>query len=163
MSKKSTITLLDGQELRRLAKLVHYQEVENIKNLQFKSEEDRCKYLKESKAGYKSSLALLDNGEKIKIDYKNDETRSSVAHTIFSAMEKTVNTCLQCFRNYTMRNSLLKKVTEYSKDLIHKLHNLDPQDTSGVLKLLADAREYEKAMVEYATKQSNFVLSSFSN
>ncbi|XP_015873436.3 uncharacterized protein LOC107410518 [Ziziphus jujuba] len=155
---------LHGEELRRLTKLVHYQEVENIKHIQFKSEAERRKYLNESKACYTSALELLDSGEKIKKDYEKDETRrSEAAHQIFSAMEWTINSSFQCVRNYTMRRSLLNKATEYSKTLIHKLHNLDPNDTSGALKLFADAKEYEKAMVEYATKHSNPVLSSFSN
>ncbi|XP_060669143.1 uncharacterized protein LOC107429187 [Ziziphus jujuba] len=154
---------LQGEELRRLAKLVYYQEVENVKNIHFKSEDERRKYLNESKACYTSAQGLLDSGEKIKRDYEKDETRSSIAHKIFSGMEWTINTSFQCVRNYTLRKNCLTKVAEYSKTLIHKLQNLDPADTSGVLKLLADATEYEKAMVEYATKHSNTILSSFSN
>lgn len=162
MGKK--IIGLQGEELRSLAKVVHYQEVESVKNIDFRSEDERRKYLDQTKACYASALGILDSGEKAKRDYASDQTRSPVAHQIFSCMETTVNVSIQCVRNYLIRTKCLAKATDYCASLIHKLHTLDPRgDLSGVLKLVADAREYEKALVQYASEHSNPVLSSFSN
>ncbi|KAH7546264.1 hypothetical protein FEM48_Zijuj01G0181800 [Ziziphus jujuba var. spinosa] len=126
--------------MRRLAKLVHHQEVENVKIVNFKSEDEQRKIHERNQSLLHIGLELLDSGEQIKRDYEQDETRSPIAHKIFSGAEWTINTSFQCVCNCILQRNCLTKVTEYSKRLIHILHNLDPQDTSSVLKLFIDCR-----------------------
>nr|XP_048317974.1 uncharacterized protein LOC107429187 [Ziziphus jujuba var. spinosa] len=59
------LVFLQGEELRRLAKLVHYQEVENVKNIHFKSEDERRKF--KNKLKFEGPFKNLENAQKVQV------------------------------------------------------------------------------------------------
>lgn len=52
------LLLLQGEKLQQLARLIRNQETEAIKNLSFKSEEERAKYLRDVRDNYNSAIKL---------------------------------------------------------------------------------------------------------
>lgn len=126
------LLLLQGEKLQQLARLIRNQETEAIKNLSFKSEEERAKYLRDVRDNYNSAIKLLDDANAAKEKYKDDQARSSIASQTFSYVEKGVNISLQAVRNYNLRTSYLSKISAHSKDIIDTIENLDPKDVDAV-------------------------------
>lgn len=138
--------LLEGEKLLQLARIIRNQEAEAIKNLSFKSEEERAKYLRDVSDNYHSTLKLLDEAEAVKQKYDDDETRSSIAHDTFSYVQKAVNISLQGVRNYTLRMNYLTKISTHSNNIIGAIETLDPKDVTHVASLAEEVKEYKQNM-----------------
>ncbi|KAA8536978.1 hypothetical protein F0562_029456 [Nyssa sinensis] len=158
------ITLLNVEQLRKLAKIVNYKEAEAIKSIQFKSEPERAKYLRNSKANYESIVRLLDDGGELERKFQNDKTLAPIAHDIFSYVQKCVNLALQAVRNYCLRMNFLNKIGEHAKTLMNELRVLqevDPGNVTNAARLAKEAAQYKNAMLEYTKKYQNPMSRSF--
>ncbi|KAM1920310.1 hypothetical protein ACFX15_024125 [Malus domestica] len=58
-------TYLSPEQLRKIARILYYQEAEAIKNIQFEYEAKLVKYLRHCKACYESVIRLMDNDTKL--------------------------------------------------------------------------------------------------
>lgn len=156
------LVLLQGEKLRQLCRIIRNQEVEAVKNIQFKSPIDQDKYLRDVSDNYHSAIKLLDDSDAIKQQYKDDATKSSIAHETYSYVEKAVNISLQAVRNYTLRTNYLSKIGAHSKDIFEALKTLDPNNVTNVAKLAKEANQYKEAMEQYMMKHQSPASRNFS-
>ncbi|XP_022157066.1 uncharacterized protein LOC111023876 [Momordica charantia] len=156
------LLVLEGEKLQKLARLVRNQEIESVHNIVFKSEEDLAKYERDVSENYNKAIKLLDDADAMMVDFQNDETRSSIAHDVYSYVQKAVNSSLQAVRNYTLRKSYLEKISDHSKELFEALANLDPTDIPEVGRLAEEAAQYNKALEEFLAKHQSKASINFS-
>ncbi|GAV86347.1 hypothetical protein CFOL_v3_29778 [Cephalotus follicularis] len=144
--------LLNGPQLGRLASLVRKQEEANIFYIKFESENDQAAYLRECKANYTTAMEILDAGDNLVKEFKNDPARDSIAHDIYSTIEGSLNSAFQWVRNYTLRMSYLQKIKSFSTGAIDIVKTLDTSDTEFVRDLAKATDDYKKAMWELNKK-----------
>ncbi|KAL5707648.1 hypothetical protein ACHQM5_018524 [Ranunculus cassubicifolius] len=156
------LLILNDEQLRDLGKVIYYQEVDRIKSIQFDSELELAKYLRDSKTAYEYALELLDAGSQIANEFKDDKTRGTIADDIFSYLSYATNFALQTVQNYTLRNNYLNEISEHSKALIKGLQELDPENVTNVQRLAKDAVLYRNAMLEYTRKYQSPASRNFS-
>ncbi|GKV49840.1 hypothetical protein SLEP1_g56567 [Rubroshorea leprosula] len=113
------LIILNEGQLRKLATVVYYREVVAIKNIQFGSEQERVKYLRDCRSNHESIMGLLDAGVGFQDGFQDDEIKDPIAHDVFSCVKSCVNSALQMVRNYTLRMNYLKKIKEHSNFLIN--------------------------------------------
>lgn len=156
------IAILNDDQLRQLAKLIYYQEVDAIHNIKFGSEQELAKYLRDCKTNYDSILSLLDSGSEADLKFQDDDTRAPIAHDIFSYIVYCANSALQAVQNYTLRMNYLDKISEHASSLINGLQDLDPENVTNVRRLAKDAVLFRNAMLEYTRKHQSIASRNFS-
>ncbi|XP_038878346.1 uncharacterized protein LOC120070604 [Benincasa hispida] len=156
------LLLLEGEKLRQLARIIRNQEIESVKNIQFKSEPEQVKYMRSVGDNYHAALKLLDDAENVKQTFKDDETKSSIAHETYSYVEKAVNISLQAVRNYTLRANYLSKIGAHSKDIFEALKTLDPNNVTNVARLAKEANQYNESMQLLMIKHQSPASRNFS-
>ncbi|KAA0038173.1 uncharacterized protein E6C27_scaffold270G00020 [Cucumis melo var. makuwa] len=156
------LLLLQGDELRKLAILVRNQEVDILGNLTFQSEQEQAKYLRNVGDNYHATLKLLDDADDIKQMFKDDETKSSIAHETYSYVEKAVNISLQAVRNYALRTNYLSKIGAHSKDIFEALKTLDPENVTNVARLAKEANQYNESMQQVMLNHQSPASRNFS-
>ncbi|XP_034206458.1 uncharacterized protein LOC117620381 [Prunus dulcis] len=127
--------------------LVYYKEAEAIHHIKFRSEPERAKYLKDSRASNQSSIGLLDAGNALEGRFRNDDARASVAREIFGYIVNGTNHALQSVPNYSLRKDYVEKITEHVEMLGNALEVAD-----GVVYVAKEATEYRRAMYEYTRR-----------
>ncbi|TQD99094.1 hypothetical protein C1H46_015295 [Malus baccata] len=86
-------TYLSPEQLRKIARILYYQEAEAMKNIQFEYEAKFVKYLRHCKACYESVIRLLDSDTKLEPWFNNDDKdRASIVNA--------ANHPLQFVRNF---------------------------------------------------------------
>ncbi|KAM7463633.1 hypothetical protein LguiA_031754 [Lonicera macranthoides] len=153
---------LDAEQLRQLAMVIHYQEVDSIHNIKFESELELAKYLADSRAGYDSVLRLLDESRELDHKFGIDQTRGPIACDIISYIQKAIDVSLQFVKNYRLRVHYLKKVRAHAMALINELQEVDPKNVTNIVRLAKDAVLYRNVMLEYRRKHQNPVSRNFS-
>ncbi|CAL5324159.1 unnamed protein product [Camellia sinensis] len=161
------VILEDDEQLRKLAKVIYYQEAESIKNIKFNSEPDRAKYLRECKANYESVLGLLNSGGELKRRFGNDNerARSSVANDIYSYILYCINSALQTVRNYTLRTKYLCKIGEYVRSIVKALEELNMVGNDAATRVATLGEEvllYKNAMLRYVREHRGTASKNFS-
>ncbi|KAK1271558.1 hypothetical protein QJS04_geneDACA013023 [Acorus gramineus] len=146
------LVILNEEKLRKLASLIYLQEAQAIQNIKFKSEPELAKYLRDCKSGYDSALSLLNAASESQQKWKDDQTRSPIAHDIFDYVVVSVNYGLQTVRNYTLRINYLNKMSDHSKTLMKALDELDPENQTNVASLAKDVALYKNTMIDYTKK-----------
>ncbi|KAK8934541.1 hypothetical protein KSP39_PZI014242 [Platanthera zijinensis] len=152
------IAILNDEQLRELAKLIYYQEVDATNNIKFSSEPELAKYLRVCKSNYDSVLGLLNSGGEADRQFADDNTRAPIAQDIFSYIQHCLNSALQVVKNYTLRMNYLDKISKHAASLLNELRELDPEDVISARRLAEDAVKYKDAMLEY-TRQSQSIAS----
>ncbi|PQQ10959.1 uncharacterized protein Pyn_17230 [Prunus yedoensis var. nudiflora] len=140
-------TLLNHEQLRQLARILYYKEAEAIHHIKFRSEPERAKYLRDSRATYQSSIALLDAGNALEGRFRNDGARASVAREIFGYIVNGTNHALQSVPNYSLRKDYVEKITKHVEMLGNALEVAD-----DVVYVAKEATEYRRAMYEYTRR-----------
>ncbi|KAK1296858.1 hypothetical protein QJS10_CPB15g02096 [Acorus calamus] len=156
------LVILNEEKLRKLASLIYLQEAEAIQNIKFKSEPELAKYLRDCKSGYDSALSLLNAASESQQKWKDDQTRSPIAHDLFDYVVVSLNYGLQTVRNYTLRINYLNKITDHSKTLMKALDELDPENQTDVASLAKDVTLYKNAMIEYSKKYQSPASKNYS-
>ncbi|KAK1296620.1 hypothetical protein QJS10_CPB15g02092 [Acorus calamus] len=156
------LVILDDKQLHKLASLIYRQEVEAIQNINFQSEPELAKYLRDCKSGYDSVLSLVDAGSQLIHKWQDDKTMSPIAHDIFDFVVASANSALQTVRNYTLRLNYLNKISDHSKTLMNALNELNPKSVIEVQGLAEDAATYRNAMLEYTRKYQSPASRNFS-
>ncbi|KAK8923737.1 hypothetical protein KSP39_PZI019047 [Platanthera zijinensis] len=156
------IAILNDEQLRRLAKLIYYQEVDATNNIKFSSEPELAKYLRDCKSNYDSVLGLLNSGGEVERKFQDDSTRAPISQDIFSYIVYCANSALQAVQNYTLRMNYLDKISKHATTLINGLQELDPENVINVRRLAKDAVLYRNAMLEYTRKNQSIASRNFS-
>ncbi|KAK8934418.1 hypothetical protein KSP39_PZI014238 [Platanthera zijinensis] len=156
------IAILNDEQLRVLAKLIYYQEVDATNNIKFSSEPELAKYLRDCKSNYDSVLGLLNSGGEVERKFEDDSSRAPIAHDIFSYIVYCANSALQAVQNYTLRMNYLDKISKHATTLINGLQELDPKNVINVRRLAKDAVLYRNAMLEYTRKNQSIASRNFS-
>lgn len=153
---------INAEQLRQLAMIIHYQEVDSIHNIRFESELELAKYLADSRAGYDSVLRLLDEGRELDHKYGTDQTQGPIARDIISYIQNAIDVSLQFVKNYRLRVHYLKKVWAHAMALINELQEVDPKNVINFVRLAKDAVLYRNVMLEYKRKHQSPVSRNFS-
>ncbi|CAK9327852.1 unnamed protein product [Citrullus colocynthis] len=156
------LLLLQGEKLQQLARVIRNQEIEAVRNIKFKSEPEQVKYLRDVGDNYHAAIKLLDDANNVKETYKDDQSKSSIAHETYSYVEKAVNISLQAVRNYTLRTNYLSKIGAHSKDIFEALKTLDPNNVTNVARLAKEANQYNECMQQVMIKHQSPASRNFS-
>ncbi|XP_071721636.1 uncharacterized protein [Rutidosis leptorrhynchoides] len=156
------ILILDREQLKVLSDIVYRQEVLAIQNIQFKSENERVKYLYDCKSNHETVLNLLDDAANLEDQFKADEVKSKIAHEIVEYVKICSNLAIQTVRNYTVRIEYLKKIKISSKDLGDKLENLSENDVDAARELAEEAAINRNAALQFARKNQSPASRAFS-
>ncbi|KAK8943212.1 hypothetical protein KSP39_PZI008733 [Platanthera zijinensis] len=156
------VAILKDEQLRRLARLIYFQEVDATNNIKFSSESELAKYLRDCKSNYDSVLGLLNSGGEVERKFQEDNTRAPIAQDICSYIVYCANSALQAVQNYTLRMNYLDKISEHATTLINGLQELDTENVINVRRLAKDAVLYRNAMLEYTRKSQSIASRNFS-
>ncbi|XP_010920409.2 uncharacterized protein [Elaeis guineensis] len=157
----SELVILDDGQLRQLAKLVYYQEVDAIHSIDFSSEPELAAYLRDCGDSYNTVLNVLDSGRKADEEYKNDNIASPIANDIYSYIINAANLALQTVRNCSLRYDYLGKISENAGAFIKELGEVNG-DLEKAQKLANDASEYRNQTLESIRKQQSTASREFS-
>ncbi|KAF3447811.1 hypothetical protein FNV43_RR08516 [Rhamnella rubrinervis] len=149
----SDIVFLKDEKLRQLATVIRGHEVENLKNLYFKSVGEQAKYLRICNSNQVSIEAILNACGDLVSKYKDDTVRAPIAALIHSYMEVCLNNALQIFTNYTLRRTYLDKITTHVDNLIKDLNDLNTSNPTDVATLTNKIQHYKEAVTNF-TKMS---------
>ncbi|KAM0956255.1 hypothetical protein ACFX15_023941 [Malus domestica] len=140
-------TYLGPEQLRKLARIIYYQETEAIKNIQFEYEAKLAKYLRDCKACYESAIRLLDSGSKLEPWFNNDDNdRASIAHDIYGYVVNATNHALQFVRNFRVRMDYVNKIEKHVDGLRAELDD----DLTNMEELARKASTFRNDMLEIA-------------
>ncbi|KAF3447813.1 hypothetical protein FNV43_RR08518 [Rhamnella rubrinervis] len=151
----SDIVFLKDEKLRQLAHVIRGHEVENLKNLRFKSVGEQMKYLRICNSNHVSVETILNACDDLVSKYKNDTVRAPIAALILSYMEVCLNNALQVFTNYTLRRSYLEKITTHVDNLIQDLNDLNTSNPTDVATLTHQIQHYKEAVTNYSKMSVN--------
>ncbi|KAF3447770.1 hypothetical protein FNV43_RR08474 [Rhamnella rubrinervis] len=149
----SDIVFLKDEKLRQLAHVIRGHEVENLKNLYFKSVGEQAKYLRICNSNQVSVETILNACRDLVSTYKDDTIRAPIAALILSHMEVCLNNALQIFTNYTLRRTCLDKITTHVDNLIKDLNDLNTSNPTDVATLTNKIQHYKEAVTNF-TKMS---------
>ncbi|KAM1513139.1 hypothetical protein ACFX1Z_024605 [Malus domestica] len=145
-------TYLSPEQLRKIARILHYQEAEAIKNIQFEYEAKFVKYLRHCKACYELVIRLLDSDTKLEPWFNNDDKdRASIVNA--------ANHPLQFVRNFHVRMDYVNNIGEHVDGLPA---HLDDVLTNKELELARKASEFRNDMMEIARGSQSIVWDIFS-
>ncbi|XP_022158728.1 uncharacterized protein LOC111025189 isoform X1 [Momordica charantia] len=144
----SDLVILEGDQLRKLARIIRNQEANAIKNIKFQYEHELAQYLRASAGNhrakdgdnYESVIRLLDDNDVMKHTFKDDKTRSLIANDIFSYIVSSVNLGLQEVKNYALRVNYLRKISQHRNEIV----------------------QYRNYMLEYTRNRQSVAARSFS-
>ncbi|CAN6573784.1 unnamed protein product [Malus baccata var. baccata] len=140
-------TYLSPEQLRKLARILYYQEAEAIKNIQFEYEAKLAKYLQDSKACYESAIRLLDSATTLEPWFDHsDKVRASIAHDIYGYIENAANHAIQFVKNFYVRMDYVNKIKKHVNELSGKL---DDQVTN-MEELAKEAHKFRNDSLEIA-------------
>ncbi|KAF3447947.1 hypothetical protein FNV43_RR08654 [Rhamnella rubrinervis] len=142
----SDIYFLAGDKLRQLATVIRGYEVENLKNLYFKSVGEQTTYLRICNSNQETVETILDVCGDLVTKYKDDTVRGPIAASLLSYMEVCLNNALQIFTDYTLRSSYLDKITTHLDNLINDFNDLDTSNPTDVAALTDLIQNYNEAM-----------------
>ncbi|XP_068304284.1 uncharacterized protein [Pyrus communis] len=132
-------TDLSPEQLRKLARILYYQEAKAIKNIQFEYEAKLAKYLRHCKACYESAIRLFDSDSKLEPWFSNDDKdRASIVNP--------ANHPLQFVRNH-VRMDYVNNIGDHVDGLPA---HLDDVLTNKELELARKASEFRNDMMEIA-------------
>jgi len=163
MSRKP-VDLSPGQ-LHKLAELIHRQEVQKLKELQFTSYAEQQEYLHVAKDARDVVYHILDSAQEMvtQTEAEKDTTKQDIAKDVYEYCTKGIQTSLQFIRSCNTRHTYLDKLKSHSDDLIKQLKWLDPATQQKEAQRLAlEAGTYKKAVLEYAEKFQHFIPNQFS-
>ncbi|KAF3447945.1 hypothetical protein FNV43_RR08652 [Rhamnella rubrinervis] len=149
----SDIVFLKDEKLRQLATVIRGHEVENVKNLYFKSVGQQAKYLRICNSNQESVENILNVCGDLVSKYKDDTVRVPIAALILSYGEVCLNNALQIFTNYTLRRTYLDKITTQVDNLMKDLNDLNTSNPTDVATLTNQIQHYEEAVTNF-TKMS---------
>lgn len=161
---REPVDLSPGQ-LRKLAELIHRQEVEKLKELQFTSYAEQQKYLRDAKEARDMVDHILVSTQEMvtQAEAEKDTTKQDIAKDVYEYCTKGIQTSLQLIRSYNTRHTYLDKLKSHSDDLIKQLKWLDPStQLKEAQRLALEASTYKKAVLETAEKFQHFVPNQFS-
>ncbi|XP_038893086.1 uncharacterized protein LOC120081972 [Benincasa hispida] len=156
------LLLLQGEDLQKLARVIRNKEIDIVSNLPFQSEQEQAKYMREVGDNYHATIKLLDDADAIKQTFKDDETKSSIAHELYSYVEKAVNISLQAVKNYALRTNYLSKIGAHSEDIFEALKTLDPNNVTNVARLAKEANQYNESMQQIMLNHQSPASRNFS-
>ncbi|KAF3447938.1 hypothetical protein FNV43_RR08645 [Rhamnella rubrinervis] len=149
----SDIVFLKDEKLRQLATVIRGHEVENLKNLYFKSVGEQAKYLRICNSNQVSVETILNACGDLVSEYKDDTVRAPIGALILSYVEVCLNNALQIFTNYTLRRTYLDKITTHVDNLIKDLNDLNTSNPIDVATLTNQIQHYKEAVTNF-TKMS---------
>lgn len=159
----SPVILEDVKKVRQLAEVIWHQEVNAINSINFQSEPERSKYLRDCQDNHKTVEGLLDQGVELKEKkYQNDAVRYPIAEDIFLYIVYCCNSALQTVPNCTVRKDYLSKISTHVESLIKELGNLDTGNPSDVSTLKEEAAKYKESMLEFIKKYRSSASAAFS-
>ncbi|KAF5955160.1 hypothetical protein HYC85_008016 [Camellia sinensis] len=158
----SPVILEDVEKVRQLAKLIWYKEVDAIKSINFPSEQERSKYLRDCRHNHNTVEGLLDQGVELQKKYQNDAVRYPIAEDIFLYIVYCANSALQTVRNCTVRKDYLSKISTHVESLIKELGNLNTGNPSDVSTLKEEAAKYKESMLKFINKYRSSASTEFS-
>ncbi|KAL7246051.1 hypothetical protein ACSBR2_001222 [Camellia fascicularis] len=159
----SPVILEDVEKVRQLAKVIWYKEVDAIKSINFPSEQERSKYLRDCRDNHNTVEGLLDQGVELKQKkYQNDAVRYPIAEDIFLYIVYCANSALQTVRNCTVRKDYLSKISTHVESLIKELGNLNTGNPSDVSTLKEEAAKYKESMLKFISKYRSSASTEFS-
>ncbi|XP_068336474.1 uncharacterized protein [Pyrus communis] len=140
-------THLNLEQLRKLARILYYQEVEAIKNIEFESEAKLAKYLQDSKACCDSAMRLLDSATKLEPWFDHDDkVRDSIAHDIYCYTVNSANHAIQYVKNFHVRMDYVNKIEKHVDELRGKLDD----DRTDMEELAKEAHKFRNDLLEIA-------------
>ncbi|KAL6654211.1 hypothetical protein ACP70R_007676 [Stipagrostis hirtigluma subsp. patula] len=151
---RELVDLSPGQ-LYKLADLIHRQEVEKLKELNFQSYEEQQKYLNEATNARDKVYHILESTQKMieQTKVEKDATKQDIAIDVYQYCTIGIGKSLQFIRSYNTRLTYLDKLKSHSDDLIKQLKWLNPATQQKEAQRLAlEACMYKKATLEYAKK-----------
>ncbi|KAF3447767.1 hypothetical protein FNV43_RR08471 [Rhamnella rubrinervis] len=155
----SDIVFLKDEKLRQLATVIRGHEVENLKNLYFKSVGEQAKYLRICNSNQVSVETILNACGDLVSTYKDDTVRAPIAALILSHMEVCLNNALQIFTNYTLRRTYLDKITTHVDNLIKDLNDLNTSNPTDVATLTNKIQHYKEAVTNFTKMSVNSLAS----
>ncbi|CAL5093507.1 unnamed protein product [Urochloa decumbens] len=161
---RDLVDLSPGQ-LYKLADLIHRQEVEKLKELNFQSFVEQQKYLNDAKDARDKVYRILESTKNKMAQTKDekDATKQDIAKGVYEYCTKGIGLSLQLFRSYNTRLTYLDKLKSHSDDLIKQLKWLNPATQQKEAQRLAlEAGMYKKTTPEYAKKFQHFFPNQFS-
>ncbi|CAN6334683.1 unnamed protein product, partial [Urochloa humidicola] len=160
---RELIDLSPGQ-LLKLADLIHRQEVEKLKELEFTSYEEQQKYLHDAKDARDSVYHIIKSTQNMvaQAEAENDTSKQDIAKDIQDYISNGTKLSLEYIRIYNSRLTYLNKLKNHSDDLIKQLKWLNPATQQKEAQRLAlEASMYKKATLEYAEKFQHRIPKQF--
>ncbi|CAN6348242.1 unnamed protein product [Urochloa humidicola] len=160
---RELIDLSPGQ-LLKLADLIHRQEVEKLKELEFTSYEEQQKYLHDAKDARDSVYHIINSTQNMvaQAEAEKDTTKQDIANDIQDYISKGTKISLEYIRSYNSRLTYLNKLKNHSDDLIKQLKWLNPATQQKEAQRLAlEASMYKKATLDYAEKFQHSIPKQF--
>ncbi|KAF3447779.1 hypothetical protein FNV43_RR08483 [Rhamnella rubrinervis] len=151
----SDIVFLKDEKLRQLATVIRGHEVENLKNLYFKSVGEQAKYLRICNSNQVSVETILNACGDLVSEYKDDTVRAPIGALILSYVEVCLNNALQIFTNYTLRRTYLDKITTHVDNLIKDLNDLNTSNPIDVATLTNQIQHYKEAVTNFTEMSVN--------
>ncbi|XP_051206155.1 uncharacterized protein [Lolium perenne] len=161
---RELVDLTPGQ-LRKLADLIHRQEVEKLQELKFQSYAEQQKYLHDAKYAHDKVCNILESTQEMitQTEAERDVTKQNIAKDVYDYCTKAIQISLQFIRSYNTRLAYLEKLKSHGDYLIKQLKWLNPATQQKEAQRLAlEAGMYKKATLENAKKFQHFVPNQFS-
>ncbi|KAK1660570.1 hypothetical protein QYE76_048729 [Lolium multiflorum] len=161
---RELVDLTPGQ-LRKLADLIHRQEVEKLQELKFQSFAEQQKYLHDAKYAHDKVCNILESTQEMitQTEAERDVTKQNIAKDVYDYCTKAIQISLQFIRSYNTRLAYLEKLKSHGDYLIKQLKWLNPATQQKEAQRLAlEAGMYKKATLENAKKFQHFVPNQFS-
>ncbi|XP_047059229.1 uncharacterized protein LOC124665921 [Lolium rigidum] len=161
---RELVDLTPGQ-LRKLADMIHRQEVEKLQELKFQSYAEQQKYLHDAKYAHDKVCNILESTQEMitQTEAERDVTKQHIAKDVYDYCTKAIQISLQFIRSYNTRLAYLEKLKSHGDYLIKQLKWLNPATQQKEAQRLAlEAGMYKKATLENAKKFQHFVPNQFS-
>ncbi|KAG2450470.1 hypothetical protein HYH02_004971 [Chlamydomonas schloesseri] len=138
--------LLDAPQLKKLADLIHKQEIIRIKNQKQPDVHTFKQLCADSKAARDTVIDALEKAERVYDELRakaNEEARVKVAEDHFHYVKNSANNALQNVRNFSIRMDYAKKISAHSEEIMHQMLSmeLDTADFENLADYCADFRE----------------------
>ncbi|KAG2440985.1 hypothetical protein HXX76_003838 [Chlamydomonas incerta] len=163
---KSAFVLLEPPELKKLADLIHKQELILIKNQRQPDIHHFKQLCEDSLAARDTILDALANAQRVydeiaKSEAAADSLKRKVAEDHFHYIKNGANNALQNIRNFGIRREYAKKIAAHSEEIVEQLVSINLK-TADLESLAQYCSNYRNAMLDIARSQQTPTSRAFS-
>ncbi|PNW80540.1 hypothetical protein CHLRE_07g321750v5 [Chlamydomonas reinhardtii] len=142
MTATGSLVLLDAPQLKRLATVVHRQEMIRIKHQKQPDDHTFKKLCADSRAARDKLIRALDDAqcaydELAKSNDEADARRKKIAEDHFWYLKNSFNNAIQNVRNFIIRDEYVSAVEAHSKEVLENLFNVTKMADTDYVETLA--------------------------